>query len=258
MSLKGLTRPKMIELTKPWLGDEPNTPMDQVTAYKLLVSIAAVKAYLSMLQESYDALVNLEVTNNSDTVKKLTDSLEVFDERHDRKARGVRSVIKGLIDLTDDPNVVDDLSALLDKLGLQTLAITKVSYLEEAGAATQVIARLDTTSRKQLKDIPLPDSAGSNMNNAVDQWLTTAQEIGVLESKRSSVQNASSLTTSQRDVRAAMNTWINAVKTLQGLVRSAKTSPEHWRVIFGTLEQSSKEISKAAKATKAAKDTAQP
>lgn len=257
MSLKGLTRPKMIELTKLWLGDEPETPIDQVTAYKLLISISAVKAFMPTLQESYDALVNLEVANNGDAVKKLTDNLETLDERHGRKARGVRSIIKGLMDLTEDPSVEDDLSALLDKLGLQTLAIVNASYLEEAGAATQVTARLDTASRKQLKDIPLPDYAGSNMSIAVDGWLTTAQDIGALESKRSSIQNASALTVSQKDVRAAMNTWINAVKTLQGLVRSSKTSPEHWRVIFGALEQSSKEATKPPKTAKAAKDAAQ-
>ncbi len=106
------------------------------------------------------------------------------DTRHDRKIRGNLWVLNGFAELADDPQQVQAILDVRDRLLPIGGKATTRSYTDEAGDAQRLPSRLDEAAKTLLHTLPTPDGP---LEIQVEAWTDEAKEIGLLEEKREGI-----------------------------------------------------------------------
>ncbi len=165
MSLLNLTTETMVTLSARWL--DPEKLRKPLTALPLILPL------LPVLQQAHDDLIAKQRTTSAadKEIAAIQAEQAERDVRHDRKMRGSYNFLGALAELTDDAEAARALLDLRDRLmpiGVQ--AITR-SYVDEAGDAERLPARLDDASKQLLGEVQTPDGP---LQVHVDAWLDEA------------------------------------------------------------------------------------
>ena len=232
MSLLNLTTETMVVQSERWL--DPKRLRKSLTALPLIVPLMPV------LQKVHDDLLTTQkVTTTTEKDLAAVSAEEARrDARHDRKVRGSYNYLGALAELTDDPEAAGALLDLRDRLvPLGPTAITR-SYVDEAGDAKRLPARLDDASRKLLGKLQTPDGP---LQVHVDAWVEEAQQLGVLEERREHLEKdlkGGAGGPTAADVLAARHAWIRAVRALESnLALEPKADAELVEKILGPLRR---------------------
>ena len=233
MSLVNLTTETMVILSGALL-DPKKKPRKQLTSLPLLVPLVPV------LQRAHDSLVETQEAGSAIEAEVAAIQAEEAkrDQRHDRKIRGTHGVLTAFAELTDDAELATRLLDLRDRLlPIGTRAVGR-SYVDEAGDAKRLPARLDPASRKLLSKLPVADGP---LQSHVDAWLEEAGQLGALEERRDDLSRRlatgeGSVTAAQ--VVAARNAWIRAVRAIEAnLMLDPKATPDMTETLLGPLRR---------------------
>jgi len=232
MSLLNLTTETMVTLSARWL--DPKRLRNSLTALPLIVPL------LPVLQQVHDDLISKQRTTSA-AEKELADLQAEEtrrDARHDRKVRGVHGFLSGLADLTDDPEAARALLDLRDRLlpiGIQ--AVTR-SYVDEAGDAERLPARLDAAAKALLAKLQTPDGP---LQVHVDAWIEEAKQLGVLEERREHLAEqiaGGAGGPTGAEVASARHAWIRVVRAIESnLALDSKADPATVEKILGPLQR---------------------
>ena len=210
MAAKHLSPETMIELSGAWL--------DPARLRPALERFMPTRALLPKIEEVHNGVVHTHSANpaaSTGPIKTISDEQNKLDVLHDRKLRGTIHVLTGLADLTDDPAEAKGYLDLRDRLAPLGFASTVRSYMDEAGDARLLEGRLDADSTARLQSIVLPTG---KLSDDVTAWTVAANQLGALETKKSEIETAATVTPGQQ--LTARNMWIRTtnllVATLEG------------------------------------------
>lgn len=255
MSLKAIPTEKMIPLSAAWLGAAPGGFRKSLSALPLVAPL------LATLQDAHDGLLATTQRPADDgTIAKLKAEAAELDGVHDRKVRGIQTLLTGLADLTDDPDDASRYLALRDTLFPDGIAFINRDYTFEVGLATLTAQRIDKADKKLLAKIPLP---GGKLQDAVDAWFLSAKKLGDLDGKRASAESAQGTGPTASDAVKARNRWIRAVNAMvANLELDAKATPELTEQVLAALRDAEAKAARrrgaAPEAPAAAEPTAKP
>lgn len=232
MSLLNLTTETMVVQSERWL--DPKRLRKALTALPLLLPLVPV------LQQVHDDLLSKQ--RLSSALDKELAALQAEearrDGRHDRKVRGSFTYLSALAEMTDDADTTAALLDLRDRLvPIGPTAITR-SYVDEAGDAKRLPARLDDASKKLLGKLQTPDGA---LQVHVDAWIEEAQALGALEERREHLEKQLKTgggSATAADVVTARNAWIRVVRAMESnLALEPKADAETIEKILGPLRR---------------------
>jgi len=232
MSYVNLTTETMVTLSERWL--------DPKRQRKLLTSLPLLVPLIPILQAAHRGLIGKQRVTS--TIEKEIAAIQAkqlkADTRHDRKIRGSHGFLSDLAELADDPEMATSLLDLRDRLlptGVQ--AVTR-SYVDEAGDAKRLPARLDDASNKLLSELQTPDGP---LRVHVDAWLDEAHKLGELQERREHLEQqltAGAGGPTAADALKARTTWIRAVRALESnLALEPKADAETVEKILGPLQR---------------------
>lgn len=232
MSLLNLTSETMVTLSERWLDAKKHR--------KVLTALPLLAPLVPVLQKAHGDLVAKQKMGSAITAEIVTVQKQQAerDARHDRKIRGSHAVLTGFADLADDPEQARLLLDLRDRLLPIGLKATMRSYVDEAGDATRLPARLDDASKKLLARLPTPQGP---LGDHVAAWTDEAREIGALEEQRDHLNHrlaAGEGGPSAAEVLQARNAWIRVVRALESnLALSPEASDETLEKLLGPLRR---------------------
>src|SRR5262245_23424425 len=136
MSLANLTTETMVILSERLV--DPKKYRKQLTALPLVAPLVPV------LQQVHEDLVAKQKMGSAIAaeIATLQKQQGERDSRHDRKIRGTHAVLTGFAELADDPEEARLLLDLRDRLLPIGLKAMTRSYVDEAGDAARLPARL--------------------------------------------------------------------------------------------------------------------
>lgn len=239
----------MIELSSDWLNP--------AGARGHIEQVPAAAALLPKIAETHRALLKTQPKSRTQPAElaALQQEQAELDTVHDRKTRGMYSVLTGFADLTDDPEQTTAILALRDKIyppevGLRVVQLT---YAEEAGEAKLVESRLGEEDRALLKKLPIPDG---KLFDAHKARVKAANRIGELEQKRQDIagKEEEKETIKQKDVLNARNAWVRVARGLVAMIDLSDPPAPVRRRILERLEAADAKVSRRQKpASSAAK-----
>jgi len=232
MALRDLTSETMTVISRDWLDPAKERP--------ILASLRRVAPLLPDLEQAHRDLLEFQqpAPRVSPEMAALTQRVTELDAQHDRLARGIHTVIAGLIDLTEDTDQADDWRAAQAELFPEGKSITKRSYIDQAGEASRVEARLSDRSRVLLDRLRLGDRS---LLDGVRRWQQAAHELGEAEKERILLAKEDQPKPSVGKVR---NTWIGVVNTILAMLDREVDLSEADR--FKVLEPLETALAKAA------------
>lgn len=190
---------------------------------------------LQLIDKAHTQLITLFKTTGQtkQIVQKLTNELTQADARHDRKARGVHAALSAWLDLTDDPELAQQLIRVRDDLFPIGLSVTQRSYREQAGAALQTRQFLTPATCDILAACTF---APNSLLTETYDWLDTAQNIGEMQAERSRLLGDSDDdTVSQSNLRDARFAWIRAMNVFLNLLDYTKLDADTQRRLLADL-----------------------
>ncbi len=104
----------------------------------------------------------------------LQERMTLLDLLHDRKMRGTHLILSGLAEAANDPAAAALLLTLRDHLFPEGLLAVNRSYVEQAGDAHRLPARLTPAQELLLAALATPDGT---LDQYVEQWRTAALEL---------------------------------------------------------------------------------
>jgi len=145
----------------------------------------------------------------------LQGRMTLLDLLHDRKQRGTYFILSGLAEAADDPADAAEILALRDHIFPEALAGINRSYLDQAGDAHRLPARLNPAQQQLLSSLTTPDGT---LAQYVEQWRTAALELAALDAQRTGLltQRATGEggATPDQAHRAVLH-WIRVAQTLE-------------------------------------------
>lgn len=225
MGLRDLTTASMVEITAAWI--DPHQERSIIEKYPRLLP------WVQDIAGAHGTLYDIHTRAPSATLAALNERATALDAEHDRRARGLHSVIEGLIDLSDDPDEAAQLRELHEQLFPAGRSITKRSYLDQAGEARLLDSRLSDGSRRLLDTVVVH---GKPLRKHVEAWKEAALELGRVEAERARLakdEKEQELTT----LGKARNAWIAAMNAfLFVLDREPTLTPDDRRRLLEPLE----------------------
>jgi hypothetical protein len=255
MARKHLTSDEMIQVTKTWVDA-------QSKANQAIVLVDDLAGLLKRLQTAHDALtVALQPIINVE-LQKIIDQEAVLDLRHDAIIRGCWWFLTGMADMIGG-DVGMAILALRDTLIPDGLSSQQKSYRGEAGQAELLGKRLTPEIKQQLDSILVgPAPAPVPLTTFINEWLTVGTQLGSLEDKKGTLQDAPSVTQGQAELNAR-NQWIRVVNAFVANGELAGLDDPTDALIFGPLranekaaDQRARDAEKKAAEEKAAKEKA--
>lgn len=204
MSIRDFTTTTMVAITGRLV--DPERERSVLEKYPRLLP------WLADIEEAHRGLYEVESnpTAPSAELVAMNEQATLLDSAHDRKVRGLHQAISGLADLSDNTDHAARFITLRDELFPSGRSIVNRSYIDQAGEASLVDARLSGPSRDLLRDTVID---GVTLLEYVEAWRTIAEELGNLEAKRirrAKDEKAQTLVTISKARRAWIDT-MNAV-----------------------------------------------
>jgi hypothetical protein len=233
MALRNLSTPELVSVCL-GLIEGPNQSLLREHGGVPEDLFVRVRAMVGRLLPHHTPAENSSEAQN--LVNTLTARLTAADLHHDRKLRGIFTLLSALAELCDEEADRTALLGLRDAIFPRGLSAITRTYAEQIGAAEQAAHALTPAQRATLESIPaLPATA--NLATAFDAYVSAARTLRSLENDRSEAQRAvsapsPSAATRHDDRNAAIrliNTLINVV-SLDGEVH-----PEVRRVFLDPL-----------------------
>lgn len=207
MALRNLNTPTMVAISTAWLDPESKRP--------LLESFPLARALLPHLEKAHGNLVayHRAISVTKAILVEMRDRLAALDAQHDRKIRGIFSILSGFAEVSDDDEQARRYLDLRRKLLPEGLRAVSRSYMEEAGEIILLRGRLDADAIALLRSLPSPQGS---LYDEVEAWIRLGQQIGDLDYERALLAGTSSPgDVRQADVARARNEWIRVVHTLR-------------------------------------------
>lgn len=208
MNFNALSNQTMLSHSDEWL----NTPATRA----LLSNYELTAALLPELQGAYDELADKQALRARIYAQLglITESLSGHDRVHDRKARGMFSILNGLAESSDDPAQVTTFLDLLARLYPQGLQVINRSYIDEAGAVVEM--------QRQVTDEMLTFMASVRVGSQTladiyTSWVAAGMALGREARERARLQQAMTkegTAAADMDTRAPRQRWIRVVNAL--------------------------------------------
>lgn len=202
MNLTLLSSSTMISLTAAWLDPARDRPV--------LAKLPHCAPLLPDVQAAHDSLMkaNSKVQLASPELQGLVAECAALDAKHDRKLRGIRSVLDGLALLSDDPNDARAYEALRDEVsGPLGAGAIHASFLEEGTNATGTDKRLT----KKSKTLAKATGAGAKtIDKWIKDWRGVAEALVEASTSKRAVSGASE-GAAPGELLQARNAWVRAV-----------------------------------------------
>ena len=145
----------------------------------------------------------------------LQERMTLLDLLHDRKMRGTYLILSGLAEAANDPAQAALLLTLRDHLFPEGLLAVNRSYVDQAGDAHRLPARLSPAQEQLLAALVTPDGT---LDQYVEQWRTAAVELAQLEGERATLLEQRARgegATTPEQAREATLQWMRVAQTLE-------------------------------------------
>jgi hypothetical protein len=145
----------------------------------------------------------------------LQDRMTLLDLLHDRKMRGTYLILSGLAEAANDPAQAAVILTLRDHLFPEGLLAINRSYVEQAGDAHRLPARLDPAQQEMLSTLATPDGT---LAQYVAQWRTAALELAQLDDERATLleqRTRGEGATTPEQAREATLQWMRVAQTVE-------------------------------------------
>jgi hypothetical protein len=208
MALRNLNVRTLVSILDGWTHPSRARPV-----LEKLPLLAALLPKLDVIKQDLAGTQGAGVALDNQ-LKELTSEASTIDALHDRKKRGAYQILSGLAEVSDSPAGAAALIDLRDRLIPEGLASLKHSYLDEAGDAKLLSARLDDPSSALLKSIAV---GGGHLGDVVDAWLAAATKLEAIEGQRSKLSSPTGKEAfvSKSAKQGAKNAAIRAVRMVE-------------------------------------------
>ena len=228
MSIHNLSVPAMVSISNAWVAPSKERPVFE--SYPLLTSI------LPSVDKVHTGLITIQVKSSSvaETLRELTEEALSLDLRHDRKLRGVFTMLSALAEIADDEAERAKLLSLRDRLIPDGLSGTQATYIDEAGEVSLAEGRLTDASKAYLRSIPIP---GGSLADVVADWFAAGRSLGDVERRRAQLSaEKKKEAVSLSDVSKARGAWVRVANTVLQLIElTPEISEEHLNRIVQPL-----------------------
>lgn len=218
MAYKNFTVGEMVSTTAPWVT--PGHPEREVLERLACTAplLPEIEAVYGELKHTHTAAVEL-----NELLSNLADEAGVLDGDHDGWARGIDSMLAGLIQVhqtsTGDAALAERLTSVRDKLFPMGMRVVTFSYREEAGQAVLTAERLSAEDRALLASIRAADAS---LLDWVNTWLEKARQLGEIENLRT-IHSSKVPQPSPADAQRARFRWIRMIKAVMLMLEIARS-----------------------------------
>lgn len=185
MSLLDLPTAAMITIGGAWLDAERERP--------LIECLSLAGPLLGKIKDVHNGLIQFQNVGKQEhpEVRALIAKTTELDADHDRLARGIHSIVSGLVEISS-PETAESYRALQQQLFPTGLAIVQQSYLVQAGDADLRDGRLKPESCKLLEATVVNMPGGSRtLSSLVEEWNRAARQLGEAEGKKAQLKRES-------------------------------------------------------------------
>lgn len=173
MAMRYIRPETMIMISNQWLTELRSLLESLSLTAPLMPLIERIQADLMTKQSLRTAL--------EAQIAILQERMTLLDLLHDRKMRGTYLILSGLAEAANDPAAAAVLLTLRDHLFPEGLLAVNRSYVDQAGDAHRLPARLSPAHQQMLATLPTPDGT---LDQYVEQWRTAALDLAQLEGER--------------------------------------------------------------------------
>ena len=230
-NLTALSNHSMLNVTRTWLDD--STFVGQLQA-----SGGLGVAIHKHLGEAHQGMAEIE-HNRSEAQARLRGLVVqsgLLDKRHDASGRGLNLVLRGLAELADSEERATYFRELEARLFPTGLAVLRLPYVEEGGAAVALEESISPTLRAELADIPV---GKHTLETILDRWLTAGRELGVTVHERAKLRASlrkQGSAVSEVDITARRRRWFKAVRGLLWAIDMEASLAEMEESVVAVLE----------------------
>ncbi|WP_146662882.1 hypothetical protein [Enhygromyxa salina] len=209
----------MLNTTEAWLGDEAGFRKPLADSGPLGVGI------LKEIENAHEPLAQIESKRGlaTATLRTLIDAARELDATHDRKARAVHFLLRGLSEGSDDAAKAAEYRELEGLLFPRGLSVVNLPHIEEGGAAVALERTVSPATRAKMAQIKVGDQT---LDDLFAAWITAGHELGKVVEQRAKLKASLSRdgsAVSEIDLRAGHAKWVKAVR---GLLMVIDMSPE--------------------------------
>ena len=250
MALKDLSTPTMITVFDGLLDPKKELPK--------IKALPRCSALIPDLESSRKGLQDYHAISSkgSPELQKLQVQAAELDVVHDRKARGIDFIARGLMELTDDPEFATSLeNARTEILGPKGLLVISSSHGDEAQNAKLVDKRLSDESKELLGEVTIHDRS---LGDWVKNWQGVAKELGKVDAERAALEAKGTTTAQRSDTVRARNTAIRTLNAFITMLDMDDPEEELRTAILGPLEVAVAKAERRAKKGAATPDEETP
>jgi hypothetical protein len=232
MNLHILTISVMIAITREWLANP--LIVAEISKHPLGAAIwKEIARVHKLVSEFRQHRMSVETL-----LAKLTETVTALDFTHDRKSRALHTLLLGLADATNDPDLAKKLLELGALLFPHQLRINQMSYLDEAGAIVELEQRVTPEVIRTLESIRVGEQT---LADVYREWVEAGHELGRKAQERARVeasitaQGSTAPKTQIRQVRAA---WVRGVRLLLDTLDMLELSDATREALLAPLHKS--------------------
>jgi hypothetical protein len=250
MDLRILSVERMVVLSAKWL-QEPQR--------KILESYPETAALINKIIEAHESLFVLtnKASEVSLEVKVISEKQKILDVRHDDLVAAIHGLLTALARRAIDSMLREQYLSLRDLLFPDGLAVMKLSYAEEGGAAILLERRLKDHHKAQLKMLLLPGDVSRTLLDDVNELMTQAKTLLALDDQKKALLAAVSEELTPADELKAKNLWIRITRGIETNLEIAGASPETVQEILGPTYRAAAEAERKVTPVEPTPPTAQ-
>jgi hypothetical protein len=232
MNLNILAISVMVLITREWLANP--VIVAELTRHHLGASIwKEIARAHKLISEFRQQRMSVEAA-----LAKLTEKLTYLDDRHDRKARSLRTLLLALAEATNDPALARKLLDLDALLFPNQLRVIHMSYFAEAGSIIELEQRVTAETTNTLESIRVGDQTLADIYR---EWIEAGHELGRLAQERARIEaslSTSGSTAPQTRARKVRSAWIRTVRLLLASLDMLELSSAARESLLAPLEKS--------------------
>ena len=248
MNFNSLSNQTMLSHSDEWLND-PETR-------GLLAAHPLTTALLPEVQRAHDGLAEKQGTRNRIFAElgQITGDLLAYDLVHDRKARGMHSLLSGLAECLEDADEASRFVDLLARLFPYGLSVVNRSYIDEAGAVVEMQSRITDQDLAFMASVRVGEQTLATIYR---DWLAAGAMLGRQARQRARLQQAirkQGTAAADIDTRGARQQWIWSAGTLVSIVNMLDFSHAARERLLAPLQRSIEDAARGRSGTGAGAD----